>query len=472
MAGTFTIGETKIRPGVYTRYENAGGTPLAGAINGIGAAVIRANWGELNRIIDIESASEIAQIFGNSLTVDTITEMLAGGCRRVKAVRAGAGGTPTAGVLRDTAGTPANVVNITARFVGDRPFSVTIRDSLTDAALRECTIFSGTTEFEKATFAKGTGGVGEPAALVAAMAQSPNFIVTRIADGTRLLATITQATLTPGTNPTVTTAEYSTAFNVLETSRWNVLCVDTSDTAIHALIQPYIQRLNQTGALPMACIAEARTAPIATRMSRAAAFNDEKICYVLNGAFDSTGNLYDGYRLAARIGGMIAAVPSNTSLTRTVVSRFITLAEALTNSQIETALGMGCIVLTENATGQIWIESAINTLITLTGNQDAGWRKIRRTKTRFELVGRVTATTDPLIGKINNDSDGRAAFMAAAQDVINTMAGEKKLLEGGTITTDPVNPPTGDSAWFIIAVDDIDSIEKTYLTFRFRFAPA
>lgn len=27
-----------------------------------------------------------------------------------------------------------------------------------------------------------------------------------------------------------------------------------------------------------------------------------------------------------------------------------------------------------------------------------------------------------------------------------------------------------DSAWFIIAVDDLDSIETIYLTFRFRFA--
>ena len=37
MAGVFTIGETKARPGVYTRYENADGAPLAGAVNGIGA---------------------------------------------------------------------------------------------------------------------------------------------------------------------------------------------------------------------------------------------------------------------------------------------------------------------------------------------------------------------------------------------------------------------------------------------------
>ena len=50
------------------------------------------------------------------------------------------------------------------------------------------------------------------------------------------------------------------------------------------------------------------------------------------------------------------------------------------------------------------------------------------------------------------------------------MAGEKKLIPGGTVTEDANNPATGDSAWFIVAVDDLDSIETIYLTFRFRFA--
>lgn len=471
MAGVFTIGEIKPRPGVYTRYENAGSAPLSGASNGIGAAVIRANWGPLNQLVEIEAPNGVAPVFGTAQTVDAITELFNGGCSKVKAVRAGTGGAATAGNLQDTAGTPANVVSITAKFVGDRAFSVTVRDSLTDETKRECIVYAGTTEFEKVTFAKGATGDGEPAALVAAFAGSKNFTVAKIADGNKILAAVSQTALTPGTNPTTSTSEYSAAFNVIEPSKWNVLVVDTDDTTVHALVQPFIQRIYQSGQMVMACLAEQKSVAIATRMQHAAAFNDEKIIYVLNGGYDASGNLYDGYKLAARIGGMIAAVASNTSLTHTVVSGFITLAEALTNSQIEKALAMGCLVLSVNASDQIWIESAINTLVTPSGNQDAGWKKIRRTKTRFELMDRIVATTDPLIGKVNNDSNGRATFMAAAQGVINAMIGERKLLEGGTIYEDTNNPPAGDSAWFIIAVDDIDSIEKAYLAFKFRFAP-
>jgi len=468
MAGVFTIGEKKVRPGVYTRYENAGGVSLAGAVNGIGAVVIRANWGPLNKLVELDSPSAAASIFGTELTVDAITEMFNGGCSKVKAVRAGTGGTAATITLKDDAAT--DVVTITAKYVGNRPFNVTIRDSLLNDDKRECIIYSGTTEFEKVEFAKGATGAGEPADLVAAFANSKNFTAEKLADGNKVLATVAQAAMTAGTNPTVTTTEYSAALNILEAGKWNVLCVDTSDTAVHALVQSFIQRIYLAGATPMACVAETKDVDLDTRMNHAAAFNDEKMVYVLNSAYDASGNLYDGYKLAARIGGMIAAVASNTSLTHTVVNGFVSLAEALTNSQIEKALQKGCIVLTVNANDQIWIESAINTLVTPNGNQDEGWKKIRRTKTRFELIERIVATTDPLIGKINNDSDGRATFIAAAQGVVNAMIGEKKLLDG-TVYEDPLNPPAGDSAWFVIAVDDIDSIEKAYLTFKFRFSP-
>lgn len=472
MPGIFTIGETKIRPGVYTRYENAGGPQLAGTVNGIGAAIIKANWGPLNQLVELDGANAVAPTFGSALTVDTITEMFAGGCSKVKAVRAGTGGTASAITLKDTtATTPVDVVTITAKFVGSRAFNVTIRDSLINTDKRECIIYDGTIEFEKVTFTKGSTVEGEPASLVAAFANSKNFTATKLADGNKVLAALAQAAMIAGTDPTVTNAEYSTALNILEAGKWNVLCVDTAAADVHALVQPFIQRIYLAGATSMACLAEAKSVAVDTRMDHAAAFNDEKIIYPLNSAYDASGNLYEGYKLAARIGGMIAAVASNTSLTHTVVNGFASLAEPLTNSQIEKALAKGCLVLTVNASDQVWIESAINTLVTPSGNQDAGWKKIRRTKTRFELMDRIVATTDPLIGKVNNDSDGRATFIAAAQGVVNAMIGEKKLLDGGTVYLDPNNPPAGDSAWFIIAVDDVDSIEKAYLTFKFRFAP-
>lgn len=56
------------------------------------------------------------------------------------------------------------------------------------------------------------------------------------------------------------------------------------------------------------CVAENKGVEFDTRTTHAAAFNDEKMHYCVNGALNATGDDYNGYKLAARIGGMIASV--------------------------------------------------------------------------------------------------------------------------------------------------------------------
>ena len=158
---------------------------------------------------------------------------------------------------------------------------------------------------------------------------------------------------------------------------------------------------------------------------------------------------------------MIASVASNVSLTHTVVKGFVDLDEGLTNSQIEKALKRGCIVLTKNASGQVQIEQG--------GNMDAGWKKIRRTKERFELMQRIDDSLDPIVGKLDNDSDGRATVIAMGKAIIAAMVGEKKLTSGD-MYEDESNPPQGDSAWFILDIVDKDSLEHVYLAYKYRFA--
>ena len=91
------------------------------------------------------------------------------------------------------------------------------------------------------------------------------------------------------------------------------------------------------------------------------------------------------------------------------------------------------IVLSTNTTGQIWIDSAINTLVTPSDNQDDGWKKIRRTKTRYELITRCNDQADSLIGKVDNDTNGRATVVSQLQGIVNAMVNEGKLVSG-TVT--------------------------------------
>ncbi|MBR4382051.1 MAG: phage tail sheath subtilisin-like domain-containing protein, partial [Selenomonadaceae bacterium] len=208
---------------------------------------------------------------------------------------------------------------------------------------------------------------------------------------------------------------YERGTNILERFRWNCIVADSDDSAVNAIITAFVRQSYETGHLGFACIAGKSSQTLDARMSYATICNDEKIIFVLNGWTATDGTIYDGWRAAIRIGGMIASVETNASLTHDVISNAMTLIEPLTNGKVIRAEQRGCLVLSLNDSDQIWIDNAINTLVSPDANADEGWKKIRRTKTRFEVMERINSTCDKLIGNINNDTLGRGTVVAAMQ---------------------------------------------------------
>jgi len=284
------------------------------------------------------------------------------------------------------------------------------------------------------------------------------------------LNAVANAGMTGGLDPATTTNDYLTALTSLEAIDWHVLVVDSEDSILFTSIQAYIDRVRNAGKRVMAVLGQKTNVELSSRLTLARSFNDPAIVFVLNGFSYADGTAIEGYEATGRVAGMIASADVTESLTHAVIQGAPGLVGALSNTDIESALNSGALVFTLSSQKQVQIEQGINTFITPTADLDMGWRKIRRVRTRDTLIDRIGATWDLLIGKINNDANGRATLMAAAQGVINEMINEGALI-AGQIYEDPTNPPQGDSAWFIIQVDDTDSAEKLYLTFQFRFAP-
>lgn len=529
MAGSFLLGEKKVRPGVYYRRERAGIT-TEGAINGICAVLYQSNWGALNEVFDFDQTmlNELSDYAGDG--ADIIREALLGGATTVRAVRVGGADGTSANItlktattvtrtvfLEDLVGTlpeeftssdtltvtsgdntlaaadytvadgqitvksgsankvvngklkisktqtATDAVKITAKYPGARAFTIVVDDDLiTDD--RRVRILDGVQVFQQFTFAPCAD---ESKALVNAMSNNRYFVAEKIAAG--VLANVTQKSFTAGTNPTVVNDDYAAGTNVLERYRWNVIIADSSSKDIHAMLFNFVKQSYETGHLGMACVAEDKSVALETRMQHAAAYNDEKVVYVLNGWKSITDVEYDGWLAAARIGGMIAGSETNTSVTHDVIQSAVSLLEPLTNGEMIRAETKGCLVLSINDDDQIWVDNAINTLVTLGANMDEGWKKIRRTKCRFELMDRINRTHDKLIGNINNDDNGRATIIAAAQKVINEMAGEAKLMPQSYVELDEAHPPEGDRVYLKLYILDIDSAEFIYSTYVYRF---
>lgn len=464
MAGTFILGETKVRPGTYFNIQKKGGNATAGVMNGVTAVIFRADFGPLNEAIELSAEDGYEGTFGTALTTDAMKEAIAGGAKTIIACRVGNGGTQGSIKLQDSESTDA--VSITAKYPGAKDFVVTVREKLSDSTLKECIFYAGTTEFEKVEF---TAGTDEANALVDALESSKNFKAEVIKSGTVTLQNVSQSQFTKGTDPQVTNGDYSNAFKQVEAYEFNTICVDTEDTSVHLLLQSFINRIFDAASLTQAVVAEKHTVDLETREAHAASFNDEKMHYVLNAHVNEQGTEIDGYQTAARLAGMIGAVAANSSLTHTVISGFSEIKEKLTNTEMIAAEKKGCLVLSYNKAKQVWIDNAINTLITPKDNQDDGWKKIRRVKTRFELIRRINTTSDNLVGKVDNDTNGRATVISQLQGVGDAMKEESKLT-ACKVTESTAYTADGDSAWFDIDVIDKDSMEHIYLSFIFRFS--
>lgn len=465
MAETYIVGETKVRPGAYFNIQKSGNNAAASVISGVTAVIFRSDFGPLNEAVELSAEDGYADTFGDGGTTDAIQEAINGGAKTIIACRAGNGGTQATITLNSKDGEAA--VTLTAKYPGKKAFTATIREKLSDSTVKECIIFADTTEFEKVEFA---AGVGEAAALVVAFANSKKFKA-EVKSGQDLseMFNVAQSLFTAGTDPTVTTSDYSNAFEQVEVYDFNTICVDTEDTAVHILLQSFMNRVFNAGILALAVVAEKHTVELETRQTHAAAFNDCNMHYVLNAHVSEQGKEIDGYQTAARFAGLIGACASNSSLTHTVINGFTEILEKLTNSQIVAAEKMGCLVLTYNSSKQVWIDNAINTLITPADNQDDGWKKIRRVKTRYELIRRMNTTSDNLVGKVDNDNNGRATVISQLQAVGNSMVAEGKLTSC-TVSESSVYTADGDSAWFEITVIDKDSMEHIYLTYKFQFS--
>lgn len=464
MAGTFMIGETKVRPGTYFNIQKAGANQTVGADDGIAAVLFKADFGPLEQAIEIDQEEGYEKTFGTAGTTEAIRQVLSGGVKKCICCRLGKGGTEANVKLKDSAAT--EVLSISAKYPGTKAFTITVREKVTDSTVKECVIYSGTKEFEKLEFEAGGDEVN---ALAAEFVNSQNFVCQLQGTPSGILENVNQFAFTAGTDPTITTEEYSAGFSAIEAFRFNTICVDTEDTAVHKLLSAYVERIFTAGQLVLGVVAEKKTVAIDERIAHAAAYNSEKMHYVVNASVEASGEKLEGYLVAARIAGMIAACPSNKSLTHEVVDGYTKLTDALTPTQIINAEKKGCLVLTINASGQIWIDSAINTLVTPGDNQDDGWKKIRRTKTRYELLYRCNTQADNLIGKVDNDTNGRATVVSQLQSVVNSMINESKLVDG-LVSENTVYTSDGDYAYFDISVIDKDSIEHIYLTYKFQFS--
>lgn len=469
MAVFYNEGEVKTRPGLYQRHTNTGFDTLTGSQDGICAIPVQAAWGPLGKVVKNTLESDLVKnygfgTYGTGYTVPAAAAMFGGGASVVYTYRLGTGGTKATKEV--TSGLTA-----TAKYPGTMPISLAVQEKLGDTTKKQLLVYADATLVETWEFA--ADGKAEGANVVAAAAGSKYIDLTGSAAAVPVMA-VASGALAGGENPTVANTDYSAAFAALEPYYYNTIALDVDDDesmTLSLLLQEYLDNAYKLGKLGIAVVGEKTSVAFATRCTHAKAFNDAKVVY-LGGGYVAGAETKDGVMAICHTAGVIASTPSNQGITHAVISGATDLCEALTYSQYEEAIASGMLMLSMSPDGNIWYDSGINTLVAPeAGTQDDGWKKIRRVKVRFELIDRLDRALTPKVGRVSADTDGVADIVQTGQRIMDAMANnEGKLAAGATFVEDPANPYNGDSAWFIIQADDIDSLEKIYLQYQFRYS--
>lgn len=440
MAGGTWTTQNKIIPGVYIRFSSKADTSLAIGERGTVAICEPMSWGPIGQVMEVEAGANTTPYCGYDITnpkANFLRQIFLGtnrtdGANKVLLYR------PTASGSAEATAT-ISPLTATAKYAGVRGNDITIivtADADNEGSFIVSTVVDGQIVDTQ------TGETVED--LVA------NDWVTF--SGTGALTASTGQALTNGADGTVQATAYTTFLENIEPYKFDVLIYDGTDSTVQAAMTAFVERMaNDNGQYSQLVAAN-----LATADSR----------FVINVTSGLT--LADGTTLTAPqtcwwVGGAEAGCAYNESLTYAQHPEAVSVSPVLTNSQIETAIQAGQLVLAAEWDA-VHIVTDINSLTTYTTEIGQVYHKNRVMRLCNTIANDLYRQfSQNYIGVVNNNEAGRSLFQAAIvgylldiqanNGIQNFEAEDVQVLPGEAIDAILVN----------IAIQPVDSTEKIYL---------
>ena len=476
--GTFFVeNEVKKRPGGYKRYTTDSGNAIAAARDGVCACVLSTDWGtgDIVTIARSDYRNQAMKAFG--MVPAIVSAMIEEGVTTLYCVRANVSSTDTPATITlagKTSEDESGSVTISEKYSGKLGMHVTVRASLADDTKKELIVYNGDNEvLETITFTAAATGIDESDTLYDAIKADSSYITmaSKPATAVHTITAVANSAFTETAPATGTTVQYAAAADKLAPYYVSGIAIDKSDTSYTALLRAYIDNVMEAGKKTIAVIGVQRGTggmSFSDVLAYSRTVNNPFIVVLGDTYTDADGDTVDYALAAARTLAAICAQPSSQAITHQTVTGAAGLRQDYTDYEYTQAIEAGVLMLSKSPDGAVWYDSGVNTLTSLASNQDEGWKKIRRTRTRLELWDRLDRTLDPLVGQITNDDIGVANVIQLGQRVIDAMISERKLIEG-TFELDEDKGYDADYAYFRVAVQDADSLEFIYQTYRFTY---
>lgn len=467
--GTYIPGETKERPGIYFSLVAQAQARVSRGTRGRVALPVRSDWGPDGFQV-ITDERQIASLYWNARTGNTVRLLSLAwrkGPSQLVAYRlTGASGAKATATVQDTAGSPANVVTLTAKYNGARPntgvgdWKAVIATNIDDAAKKDLKLYEGSVLLATWTFS------GSPADLVAQItADGKGYLAaTKLADGSGIVANTAGRTFSGGDSGlSPTNQQYLDWLGALEAYKaFDVLSLDgVGDTTLQDSVITWLSRVRTEGLFVQAAMGHASDSAPSTAATRAQGINNRAVAYVASGGYlTDEATVYTPADAAVWVAAAMAVTPLNQSFCG-AVTPFSAIGTRLTNGQIVDCLSKGALVFDE-VNGQVIVEDDRNTFNSPTSEEDINWRNIQTSVIIDAVNTDLSIIEAQFKGKIPNTRQGRAAIVGSVLAYFRIMANATVLQPEFSCAEDPDTPSSGGDAYLVDGYTPVNAVKRIF----------
>lgn len=441
MAGGTWTSQNKVRPGVYIRFQSAGGLGLTVGSRGTVTICEPLSWGPVGQVMEMEAGQDPTPFTGypsGGRQNQFLTEIFKGSNRtsppqKVLLYRPAASGSAEASAT-------ISPLTVTAKYPGARGNDISIMiTEMTDPA----------STFTVSTIVDGTVVDQQTAAQVSDLRANDWVIFS----GTGELAANTGTALTGGADGTVQSAAYSTYLTAIEPYKFDVMIYDGDDSTVQSAMTAFIRRIGEEAGQYAQLVASGLSDP-----------NSQYVINVESGVTLSDGTVLTPRQTTWWVGGAEAGALYNQSLTYAQYPGAVTASPVMTSSQYNAALEAGKFVLFAED-GQVRVEQDINSLAAFTADGERIFRKNRVMRLCSTIANDIYKQfSQNFIGLVNNNETGRVLFQGAIVGYLLEIQGNQGI-QNFSAEDVTVEPGTAMDAIVVnLAIQPVDSVEKIYLT--------
>ena len=440
--GTFVKNTKKIRPGVYVNIES---TEKAYSSSGSSGTVlipfVTHSYGPTSQMIEILASSpeNNFETLGFSVYDTTnsnmllVREALKNAAKVIVwIIKSGTKATGTGGGLTGTAkygGTRGNKLSfvVSANVLDNAKFDITV-------------------SLDSVVVSKHSG----VANITEAIAINDPWIDFEKTASDSVLSTVSGVNLTGATDDSATNADVAAFMDAVENAGYDVILFPSTDAALQTAFISKIRFLNEN-------IGKNVQGVVANK-----AADYQGIINVTNSVKTSDGVSLTVPQAAAWVAGATAAAKYTEALTFKPYDDAVEIIGAKGNEAAIVAIQNGEFFFSYNE-GVVSVEADINSLVTLTSNQNASHKKNRVIRTIYEIIRSIKAEFQP--NKYSNSEDDWDVMDQHGLAILSYYEDQKaiKAVEDSDFAVNR-ELSSGDDIYIELYIQPIDSAEKLYFT--------